>query len=230
MSVAKILVVDDEPEILLLIKETLNKEGFTVITARNADAAIKITKERKPELVILDLELGGISGWDVCKILKQDEDTRDIPVIMITAKHVNTDDVVKGLDIGADDYVIKPFKLSILVARINAMLRRRGMIEKPPEAIEVGGVRLSLDEHQVYAHGKKVTLTPKEFNLLSLLLKKKGRVLNRAYLMENVWGYEYFGTTRTIDKHVENIRRKLGKEGRRIETVEGIGYRFIDTE
>ncbi|MFH1714676.1 MAG: response regulator transcription factor [Elusimicrobiota bacterium] len=226
MSVFKILVVDDEPEILLLIKEALNKEGFTVLTARNADAAIKLARERKPDLVVLDLELGGISGWDVCRILKDTDDSRDLPIIMITAKHVSTDDVVKGLDLGADDYVIKPFKLSILVARVNAILRRKGNVERPKDILEIGTLKVNLDEHQAYLNNKKVILTPKEFNLLVILVRKKGRVMNRAYLMENVWGYEYFGTTRTVDKHIENLRKKLGKEGRRIETVEGIGYRF----
>jgi two-component system, OmpR family, alkaline phosphatase synthesis response regulator PhoP len=230
MLARKILVVDDEPDILTLIKESLSKEGFNVTTARNADLAIKAAKEKKPDLVVLDLELGGISGWEVCKLLKADTTTQDIPIIIITAKHVNTEDIVKGLDIGADDYVTKPFKLNILVARINAILRRKGQVEKPQSTIESGNVKINLEEYQVYVNNKRIIFTPKEFNLLSLLVKKKGRVLNRAYLMENVWGYEYFGTTRTVDKHIENIRKKLGKEGRRIETVEGVGYRFVDKE
>ncbi|MFC1566428.1 response regulator transcription factor [bacterium] len=228
MKIFKILIVDDEPEILLLIKEALNKEGFTVLTARNADSAIKISKERKPDLIILDLELGGISGWDVCRIIKENQETSEIPIIMITAKHIKTDDVVKGLDLGADDYVLKPFKLSILVARVNAIFRRKGSIEKPKDSLSTKFIDINLDEHQVYINKKKIPLTPKEFNLLVLLVRKKGRVLNRAYLMENVWGYEYFGTTRTVDKHIENLRKKLGKEGKKIETVEGIGYRFAE--
>ncbi|MFC1484985.1 response regulator transcription factor [bacterium] len=226
MGVARILVVDDEPDILLLIKEHLNKEGFTVLTARTADAAIKIAKEDIVDLVVLDLELGGISGWDVCKILREEEKTKKVPIIMITAKHIETDDIVKGLEIGADDYVVKPFKLNVLQARINAILRRKGGLQKPDNILELGKLKILLDEHKVYFKKKEVQLTPKEFNILAILVKKKGRALNRAYLTESIWGYEYYGTSRTIDKHVENLRKKLGSEGDKIETIEGVGYRF----
>lgn len=230
MATIRILIVDDEPEILLLIKEALIKENFTVFTSRNAENAIKIANEQEINLIILDLELGVINGWDVCKILKTSDQTRDIPIIMITAKHVTTDDIVKGLDIGADDYVTKPFKLNVLVARINAILRRQGFAKDTKKTIETKHFKVILEERKVLLDGEELDLTPKEFKLLCFILNKQNLVLDRACLMENVWGYEYFGNSRTVDKHIENIRKKIGKYDKFIETIEGIGYKFSEDD
>ncbi|MCP4481500.1 MAG: response regulator transcription factor [bacterium] len=229
MNSIKVLVVDDEPDILILIKDALTEEDFTVFTARNAATAIKLSSEKNIDMIVLDLELGSVSGWDVCNILKINEQTKNIPIIMITAKHVTTDDIVRGLEVGADDYVTKPFKLNVLIARINAVLRRRGEIAQPKKVLESLHLKLHVDEHKIMLNKKEMVLTPKEFRILSFFLSKQGVVLDRSYLMENIWGYDYYGNTRTIDKHVENLRKKLGRYGKCIETVEGVGYRFTDT-
>ena len=228
MDLVKILVVDDEPDILILIKEALNKEGFTVFTARNAETAISLATEKDIDLTVLDLELGSVSGWDVCKIMRGNTHTKHIPIIMITAKHITTDDIVRGLEIGADDYVTKPFKLNVLIARINAILRRKGNIVKPQKSIETKHIKVFLDQHKITVNKKEMVLTPKEFRILAFLVTKQGIVLDRSYLMENIWGYDYYGNVRTIDKHIENIRKKLGKYGKCIETIESIGYKFTD--
>jgi DNA-binding response OmpR family regulator len=228
MATIRILVVDDEPEILILIREALLRENFTIFTSRSAENAIKIANEQNINLIILDLELGVINGWDVCKILKTNDKTKDIPIIMITAKHITTDDIVKGLDIGADDYVTKPFKLNVLVARINAILRRKGNGKDTKKTIETKYFKVILEERRVLLDEQELELTPKEFKLLCFILNKQNLVLDRACLMENVWGYEYFGNSRTVDKHIENIRKKLGKHENCIETIEGIGYKFSE--
>lgn len=228
MATIRVLVVDDEPEILILIREALIKENFTVFTSRNAENTIKIINEQNINLIILDIELGIINGWDLCKILKSNEKSKGIPIIIITAKYVTTDDIVKGLDMGADDFVTKPFKLNVLIARINAILRRNTNAQTQKNIIETKYFKIIMDERKVLVNNKELELTPKEFKLISFIINKPNIVLDRSCIMENVWGYEYFGNSRTIDKHIENIRKKLGKFEKCIETVEGIGYKFAE--
>ncbi len=229
MAKQKILVVDDEPDLVELVKDVLERNDYSVISARNADVAIKKIRESKPDLIILDLNLPGIGGIEVCRILKQDRKTISIPIIMLTVKSTETDKIA-GLEAGADDYMTKPFSTAELVARTRAVLRRILYAGEPGEVLVSGNIRLDSTEHMVYVKDKQIDLTPKEFNLLYLLMKKKGKVLSRTFLIENIWGYEYLGGTRTVDVHVRYLREKLGKEEMKIETVEGVGYKFIEEE
>jgi two-component system alkaline phosphatase synthesis response regulator PhoP len=225
----KILVVDDEPDLVELVKDVLERNNYSVISARNADIAIKKVRESKPDLIILDLNLPGIGGIEVCRILKRDRKTNSIPIIMLTVKSTETDKIA-GLEAGADDYMTKPFSTAELVARTRAVLRRILYAGEPGEVLVSGDIRVDSTEHMVYVLDKQIDLTPKEFNLLYLLMKKKGKVLSRTFLIENIWGYEYLGGTRTVDVHVRHLREKMGDEGKKIETVEGVGYKFIEEE
>jgi len=225
----RILVVDDEPDLVELVKDVLERNNFLVISARNADFAIKKVRESKPDLIILDLNLPGIGGIEVCRILKRDKKTSAIPIIMLTVKSTETDKIA-GLEAGADDYMTKPFSTGELVARTRAVLRRALYVGELGEVLVSGDIRLDSTEHVVYVMNKQIDLTPKEFNLLYLLMKKKGKVLSRTFLIENIWGYEYIGGTRTVDVHVRHLREKMGEEGKKIETVEGVGYKFVDEE
>lgn len=229
MAKQKILVVDDEPDLVELVKDVLERNDYSVISAGNADLAIKRVRESKPDLIILDLNLPGIGGIEVCRILKQDKKTNFIPIIMLTVKSTESDKIA-GLEAGADDYVTKPFSTGELVARVKSVLRRLLYVGEQGEILVCGNIRLDSTEHTAYVKNKEINLTPKEFNLLYLLMKKKGKVLSRAFLMENIWGYEYLGGTRTVDVHVRHLRKKLGEEEKRIETVEGVGYKLIDEE
>ena len=229
MAKQKILVVDDEPDLVELVKDVLERNDYSVISARNADLAIKKVRESKPDLIILDLNLPGIGGIEVCRILKEDRKTSSIPIIMLTVKSTETDKIA-GLEAGADDYMTKPFSTAELVARTRAVLRRILYAGEPGEVLVSGDIRLDSTEHIVYVKDKQIDLTPKEFNLLYLLMKKKGKVLSRTFLIENIWGYEYLGGTRTVDVHVRHLREKLGKEEKKIETVEGVGYKFVEEE
>lgn len=229
MAKQKILVVDDEPDLVELVKDVLERNNYFVISARNADLAIKKVKESNPDLIILDLNLPGIGGIEVCRILKRDKKTSSIPIIMLTVKSTETDKIA-GLEAGADDYMTKPFSTAELVARTRAVLRRILYAGEPGEALVSGEIRLDSTEHMVYVMDKKIDLTPKEFNLLYLLMKKNGKVLSRTFLIENIWGYEYLGGTRTVDVHVRHLREKLGEEGKKVETVEGVGYKFVEEE
>ncbi len=229
MAKQRILVVDDEPDLVELVKDVLERNDFSVISARNADFAIKKVRESKPDLIILDLNLPGIGGIEVCRILKRDKKTSSIPIIMLTVKSTETDKIA-GLEAGADDYMTKPFSTGELVARTKAVLRRTLYAGEQGEVLVSGDIRLDSTEHAVYVMDKRIDLTPKEFNLLYLLMKKKGKVLSRSFLIENIWGYEYVGGSRTVDVHVRHLREKLGEDGAKIETVEGVGYKFVEEE
>jgi len=227
----KILVVDDDPEVVELLKEILTAQNFRVISAENGDEAIKKVREEKPDFILLDVVLPGLSGFEVCRILKQDKMTHSIPIMMLSGKAIETEDKVNGFEAGADDYLTKPFEPKELLARITALLRRYEVSEDFEEVIEKGGISLDVARAMVRVKGKLVNLRPKEFDLLYLLMKKAGRVLNRSYLLESIWGYEYFGATRTVDVHIRRLREKLGKEAaRKIKTVEGKGYMFVEEE
>jgi len=227
----KILVVDDDPGAVELLKEILAAKDFRVISARNGDEAIRKAREESPDALVLDVVLPGLSGFEVCQILKQDRMTHSIPIIMLSGKAMESKDKVAGFEAGADDYLTKPFEPKELVARITAVLRRYEISGDVEEIIEKEGISLDVTRATVRVKGKLVNLRPKEFDLLYLLMKKAGRVLNRSYLLESIWGYEYFGATRTVDVHIRRLREKLGEEAaRKIKTIEGKGYMFVEGE
>lgn len=227
MAEEKILVVDDEEHIQELIKFNLEKNGYKVSCANNGIDAIKLAKEQLPQLMLLDLMLPGMDGLDVCKEIRKDSSMSNMPIIMITAKGEEIDKII-GLELGADDYITKPFSVRELVARIKAILRRSTMqvIEK---TFNVGNLAIDFGKHEVIKGENKVDLTLKEFELLEILIKNKGRVMTRDFLLDKIWGYEYLGETRTVDVHIRHLRQKIeddDKNPRYIQTIRGIGYRF----
>lgn len=224
---AVILVVDDEEPIQELLKFNLEKEGYTVLVADDGPAALKIIEEKRPDLVILDVMLPGMDGLEVCNQLRQNSKVRDIPVIMLTAK-VEEIDKVLGLELGADDYLTKPFSPRELLARIHARLRRAKPLIQENELLR-GDLKIDLNRFQVSVRGEEVELTPKEFELLRVLAVHPGKVYSRDELLERVWGYEYAGDTRTVDVHVRHLRQKVERDSSNpeyIETLRGIGYRL----
>jgi len=226
---SRILIVDDEAPIRELVKFNLQKAGYDVLEAADGAAALALAKE-KPELIVLDLMLPGMDGLEVCRILKGARETAGIPIIMLTAKDEEFDKVV-GLELGADDYLTKPFSPRELAARVKAVLRRSQKVPLPEGEFVIGSLRLNFSRYEVFLGKEKVELTPKEYELLKLLITNVGRVFTREQLLEKVWGYEYFGDTRTVDVHIRHLRAKLEQDrtiADAIETVRGIGYRFRD--
>jgi len=225
----KILVVDDEENILELVKDILEAENYAVVTARTSDEAFKKIHISKPDLIILDLRFPSIGGIETCRILKNDKSTRWIPIIMLTVQSTETDKVI-GLEIGADDYLTKPFGKRELASRVKALLRRVEYNLGKPEKkyLSSGTIRMCVESHTVSIGRKEIYLRPKEFELLRLFLTKKGKVLTREFLTESVLGYEFLGDSRAMDAHIKNLRKKLGKNGERIKTIIGVGYKFIE--
>ncbi|WP_425807942.1 response regulator [Desulfitobacterium sp. Sab5] len=222
-----ILVVDDEEPIQELLKFNLENEGYNVLIAFDGPAALKMIEEKRPDLVVLDVMLPGMDGLEVCNQLRQNSKLRDLPVIMLTAKGEEIDKVL-GLELGADDYLTKPFSPRELLARIRARLRRIRPQAQDNEIIR-GDLRIDLNRFQVSVRGEEVELTPKEFELLRVLAAHPGKVYSRDELLERVWGYEYAGDTRTVDVHVRHLRQKVEKDSSNpeyIETLRGIGYRL----
>lgn len=221
-----ILVVDDEPDIVEIVQYNLEKAGYTVLVADDGTVALQQARDTSPALIILDLMLPGLEGTDVCRLLKQDERTRSIPIIMLTAKSEEVDRVV-GLELGADDYVVKPFSPKELVLRVRAILRRANEVDHAAGPVKAGTLTIDVDGHQVLANNNPVKLTATEFKLLVTLFQRRGRVQTRDELLNVVWGYDYMGYGRTVDTHVKRLREKLGDAGTTIETVRGVGYRFV---
>ena len=221
----RILIVDDEPDLVRVVKDVLETEGYVVSSASNANETFKKLKDTKYDLLILDIKLPGMNGIDICKTLKNDDRLSDIPIIMLSTKDEDSDKIL-GLEVGADDYITKPFNTGELVARVKAVLRKSMVKEEATKTLKCGDLMVNLNERTVELRNKSVDLTKKEFELLCVLLKKMGKVLDRSFLIESIWGYEYFGTTRTIDVHIKSLRKKLGKYAARIVTIEGIGYKF----
>ncbi len=220
-----ILVVDDEPDIVEIIQYNLDKSGFDVIVAEDGPSALEKARDETPDLIVLDLMLPGLEGTDVCRILKQDDRTRSIPILMLTAKSEEIDRII-GLELGADDYVVKPFSPREIALRIRNILRRR--IE--PESsgpVRVGPLVIDVEGHHVSVSGRTVTLTATEFKLLVILFQRRGRVQTRDELLDVVWGYDYMGYGRTVDAHIKRLREKLGEASGMVETVRGVGYRFV---
>ena len=226
MAKETVLVIEDEKNIAELVKYNLEGAGFRVLQAARGDTGLEQARKTKPDLVILDLMLPELDGLEICKILKRNDNTAHIPILMLTAKSQETDKVV-GLELGVDDYVTKPFSPKELVARVKVILRRGR--EKPAEKILKAGV-LEIDtaKHIVTLKGKPVELTSKEYDLLKTLVEANGRVLTRDFLLSQVWGYENSLNieTRTVDMHIGQLRKKLKTEAARIVTVKNVGYRF----
>ena len=227
MTNKKVLIVDDEEHIRELIKFNLKKEGYDTEVAVNGTEALNIIREIKFDLILLDLMLPEIDGLEVCKEIRRNEETSDIPVMMITAKGEEFDKVL-GLELGADDYITKPFSIRELMARVKALLRRSN-VKKEENIIKFGDVVVNFKTREVTKGNQNVELTLKEFELLKLLIENKGKVLSRNYLLDKIWGYEYIGETRTVDVHIRYLRKKLeeaGADEKYIETIRGVGYKI----
>jgi len=227
MKKAKVLVVDDERDIIELVSYNLEKEGFKVISAMDGEKALELVSSKEPEIIILDLMLPGIDGLDVCRELKRNDKTSSIPIIMLTAKGEESD-IVIGLELGADDYITKPFSPRILVARVKAVLRRIETKEEEEKIIKIEQLIIDLVRHQVTYRGKTLILTSTEFNLIALLAQNRGKVFTRDQILDKAWKEESFVVDRTVDVHVRRLRQKLGQASQFIETVRGVGYRFKD--
>jgi DNA-binding response OmpR family regulator len=232
--VPKILVVDDEPTIVETIRYSLKKEGYEVAAALDGLKALEIARRERPDLVILDVMLPGIDGFEVCRALRRET---IVPILMLTARDDEVDKVV-GLELGADEYMTKPFSMRELIARVRAMLRRVQMLraetaaprEETSETLRSSDLEIDLRGHRVFLGGREIALKPKEFDLLAFFVRNHGQVFGRDLLLQRVWGYDFVGDSRTVDVHVRGLREKIEKdpsEPTRLETVRGVGYRFV---
>jgi two-component system response regulator RegX3 len=224
-----ILLVEDEASLAESVRYNLEREGFRVAVTPDGRGGLERFRAEQPSLVILDLMLPEMSGLDLCKIIR--EESR-VPIIMLTAKDAEADKVA-GLELGADDYVTKPFSMRELVSRVRAQLRRAGMVEAggDNQVLAGGPVVLDPERHEVRVRGELVALPPKEFSLLHLLLLRKGRLVTRHFMLEEIWGPDYFGDTKTLDVHVKRVREKVEEDPRKpqhIQTVRGLGYKFVE--
>jgi two-component system phosphate regulon response regulator PhoB len=223
----KILVVDDEPDALELIEFNLKAAGYDVITAADGTEAVQKARAAAPDLILLDLMLPEIDGLEVCKILRRDANTAATPIIMLTAKAAEIDRIL-GLELGADDYVTKPFSPRELSLRIKNLLRRNQAEEVTGDLLHIGELFVDVPRHLATVGGKRVDLTATEFKLLTVLAQRRGRVQSREKLLADVWQYDNLIDTRTVDTHMRRLREKLGKASRYLDTVRGVGYRFVE--
>ncbi len=228
----RILIIDDEEHILELLDFNLSLEGYEVITTMSSLDGLDIIKQDKPDLVLLDWMLPKMSGIELLNIIRSDEDYDDIAVIMLTAKNME-EDKLEGLTIGADDYVTKPFSIKELSARVKNILKRYNKQDSNNKTNKIGSNKLKagdlileLDRHEVYLRDRLIDLTVKEYGILKLLLENKGRVISREHILEKIWGYDYFGETRTVDVHIRYLRKKLGEDENFIDTIRGLGYKI----
>ncbi len=221
-----ILIIEDEPDIAESLRYNFEREGYKVLIAESGEKGLRfaLDEHTSPDLIVLDLMLPGMSGLELCRRLRRESTTQKTPIIMLTAK-VTEADKITGLEMGADDYIVKPFSVREVVARVRAVLRRSDSANVP--RYEDDKLSIDFEDVRVTCSGQNVKLTRKEFALLTNLAKNSGRVATRQNLLDNVWGYSYFGDTRTLDVHIRRLRQKLGDCGGCIETVVGIGYRFI---
>jgi DNA-binding response OmpR family regulator len=230
VTAKKILVVDDEPLITESLEYSLKQEGFQVLVAHDGHQALDLAQEEALDLIVLDIMLPGMDGWETCRRLRQ---VSTVPIIMLTARGQEIDRVL-GLEMGADDYLAKPFSFRELLARMRAIFRRMAFEEAPKATqIEIGDVRLDIGAHKVYKRDQEVTLTQKEYDLLHTLMSHAGQVVSRAELLDQVWGIEWLGDTRTLDVHIRWVREKVEEDPsqpRYIQTVRGVGYRFATPE
>jgi len=223
----EILIIEDDADIAESLQYNFKREGFRPVVAESGEKGLRFALDEKnpPALIVLDLMLPGMSGMELCRRLRREPLTEKTPIIMLTAKAAEIDKIA-GLELGADDYIVKPFSVKEVVARVRAVLRR---VEKETiERYEDGKITIDFADMRVTCGDANVKLTRKEFALLSYLIKSAGRVATRQNLLDNVWGYSYFGDTRTLDVHIRRLRQKLGDCGKCIETVVGVGYRFIE--
>jgi two-component system phosphate regulon response regulator PhoB len=225
MAREHILLIEDEPDIAEVLQYNLAKEGFEVELAHRGDAGLEALRRQPPDLILLDLMLPGVDGLELTRMLKREATTSRIPIVMLTARGEEVDRIV-GLELGADDYISKPFSPREVVLRVKAVLRRRQPEEPNNDRLEVGGIQLDISGHQLRVRGKETPLTATEFRLLRLLMERGGRVQTRGQLLSDVWGYAEDIDSRTVDTHIRRLRRKLGSEADHIETVIGVGYRL----
>lgn len=226
MAGERILVVDDEPDILSLLVYQFSREGYRVSTAVDGEAAISSARDEQPGCIVLDLMLPRVDGYEVLRTLREDDGTREIPILLLTARK-EEEERVKGFEIGADDYVTKPFSARELVLRVQALLRRATAEPvSPTRKLSVGPVEIDREGHRASVDGREIELTPLEYRLLVVLMERRGRVQSRRQLLQAVWDTEADIETRTVDMHVARLRSKLGEAGELIETVRGFGYRF----
>ncbi|HEX6202711.1 MAG TPA: response regulator [Thermoanaerobaculia bacterium] len=230
MAAQRVVLVEDEPDIAEVLRYNLEKEGLRVLVARRGDTALEAIRRDPPDLVLLDLMLPGLDGLELTRVLRRDAATARLPIVMLTARGEEVDRIV-GLELGADDYVTKPFSPREVVLRVKAVLRRAaeagvGDGREPGEVLRAGGIELDVPAHRLRVRGEEVPLTATELRLLALLMQRAGRVQSRSRLLADVWGYADDVDSRTVDTHVRRLRRKLGPEADRIETLVGVGYRF----
>ena len=225
MEQLKILVVDDEARMRKLVKDFLSVKGFTVLEASNGEEAVDLFFEQKDiALIILDVMMPNMHGWETCRTIRK---YSQVPVIMLTARSEERDEL-QGFNLGVDEYISKPFSPKILVARVEAILRRSNAVSS--DLIEIGGIRIDKAAHQVTIDGQNIDLSYKEFELLTYFVENQGIALSREKILNNVWNYDYFGDARTIDTHVKKLRSKMGEKGDYIRTIWGMGYKFEVTE
>jgi two-component system alkaline phosphatase synthesis response regulator PhoP len=222
------LIVDDDKEIVRIVRAYLEQAGFHALTAYNGETALHVIRRDRPDLVVLDLMLPDSDGWNITRIVRSDSALANLPIIMLTAR-VEDGDKITGLELGADDYIPKPFNPNELVARVRAVLRRTGNAFVPPHVIQFGPVLLDIDRHEVQVDGRPVELTATEFNILRALMENPGHAFTRLELIEKGLGYNYEGMERTLDSHLKNLRKKIEPDPSKptyIHTVYGVGYRM----
>ena len=223
----RVLIIEDDKDIVEAVRYNLEKEkGFSVLAAHSGDEGLQLAFEMKPHLIILDIGLPGMNGYEICRQLRRDPQTRDVPILILTARGTESDKVL-GLELGADDYVTKPFGIRELVARVKAASRRKEAESETLKVFDDGELYIHFGDYVIRFKGREPKLTLKEFNLLKLLIQNQGRVLSRDKILDAVWGYNYYGESRTVDVHIRRIRQKLGEGADDyIDTVIGVGYRF----
>lgn len=227
MAKATIMIVDDEEDIRELVELNLRREGFNVIGSETGEQALKLLRSQPPDLIVLDLMLPGIDGLEVCREIKSDPRTKQIPIVMLTAKGEEAD-IVTGLELGADDYMTKPFSGKVLLARIRRLLRKKTEVAGRESVVRIHELVIDPSRHEVLIEGKPVELTRTEFNILHLLAARPGRVFTRYQIVDAIHGNDYLVTDRAVDVQIVSLRRKLGPCAGYIETVRGVGYRFVD--
>jgi phosphate regulon transcriptional regulator PhoB len=225
MGKVTVLVVEDDKDIVQLLSYTIRSSGFDVVTSGDGFEALSMARQHTPDIILLDLMLPGLGGFEVCRELKRDTKTKQIPILMLTARGEEVDRIV-GLELGADDYVVKPFSPRELVLRIRAILRRSSHDGAAESRWEHEGLVVDFEAHEAILHGEEIPLTATEFRLLVELVRNQGKVQTRDQLLDKVWGYHFEGYARTVDTHVRRLRQKLGMYSDWVETVRGVGYRF----
>lgn len=225
----RVLVVDDEPDVTALVAYHLKARGYDVQTVNDPHSSVGTARSFGPDLIILDVMMPGLSGIQICRILRADRQLKDVPIVFLTAR-AEEGDRIEGLETGADDYICKPFNTKELSLRVQSVLRRAapGAASAQPSTLCAGGITLDIDRHEVRVHGSPVDLTATEFRLLQLLMERRGRVQSREQLLISVWNYDAEIETRTVDTHVRRLREKLGTEAEWIETIRGVGYRIAE--